>query len=158
MTKKYLDALQLEFVKLCSQKKISILNHRYGKAYKKALFEDLFDKIMKSATYFKPKLVVNTHHVVTDLFFRLQAFQFDKSCECVIDFLGNTRASGPDKSSEKYKLIKIICNSISNFKVVAKVSSSYLISGPSRSPPQVIPVTPLFTPTNKRTRKVMEEN
>jgi hypothetical protein len=112
-----LDAKQLEFVKLCVSKSINLLNHHHVELYKQTLAYSTYNEIIQSALDIKSQLVITEHQFITNLFAELRQFQFDKTCQGVTTLLDDLKAAETDKSSEYYKLLRIVSNMVTNFKV-----------------------------------------
>lgn len=66
VSKEHLDNEQLEFVKLCVSKSINLLNHRHVEEYKELLTFEAYEKIIKSATNAKSRLIIAEYQFVTD--------------------------------------------------------------------------------------------
>ncbi|KAI9485754.1 MAG: hypothetical protein EXX96DRAFT_18520 [Benjaminiella poitrasii] len=112
----------MELMKLCLSRNINFMNCNYREIYAAEFdpktYKEIMDECEKRRTILPSSITVK----IDNLFDNLLEYHFDKNANRILQYFDDQKSAEPDKTSDNYKLLRIVQQAVFNFKFWAKES------------------------------------
>jgi hypothetical protein len=121
-----MDCEDMELMKLCLLRNINFVNcnyrEKYAAEFDTTTYKEIMDECEKRRTLLPSSITVKTDN----LFDNLLEYRFDKNANRILQYFNDQKSAEPDKTSDNYKLLRIIQQAVFNFKFWAKESDEVM--------------------------------